>query len=98
MRSEKSRMPTPAKRSESSLQMASSSASPSPCTLDLAPVSSPLHEELVDIVVLVRGRVQRMPVCLGMLCNWRCEMKYPDLSLQPSRLDAPSPSPPPSLS
>jgi hypothetical protein len=68
-RSAKSPMPTPAKPSESSLQMASSSASPSPCTLDLAPGNSQLREELVDTVVSVRGRVQLMLVCPGMLCQ-----------------------------
>jgi hypothetical protein len=67
----KSPMPTPAKPSESSLQMASSSASLSQCTLDPAPVSSLLHEELVDTVVSVRGRARLMLVCQGMFWwNW----------------------------
>ena len=62
-------MPTPAKPSASSLPMASSSANPSPCTLDLALGTLLLHEESVDIVVSVSGRVQQMLVCPGML-SW----------------------------
>src|SRR4051794_13358689 len=80
MKSAKSRTPTPAKPSENSLQMASSSESPLPCTLDLAPVNSPLHEELVDTVVLVRERVQRMLVCSGMVChNWGFQVRCSDI-------------------
>lgn len=67
MKSAKSPMPIPAKPSASSLQMASSSESLLPCTLDLAPATLLLHEELVDTVVSVSGRVQRMLVCPGML-------------------------------
>ena len=58
---------TPVKLSENSSQMASSSASQSPCTPDPALATSQLHEELVDTVVSVRGRVPRMLVCLGMM-------------------------------
>jgi hypothetical protein len=65
MRRAKSQTPTPAKPSESSSLMASSSASQSPCTPDRALASSQLPDELVDTVVSVRGRVQRTPVCQG---------------------------------
>jgi hypothetical protein len=65
MRPAKSQMPTPAKPSESSSLMASSSASQSPCTPDPALANSQLHDDLVDTVVSVRGRVQRTPVCQG---------------------------------
>jgi len=66
MRSARSQTPTPVKPSASSLPMVSSSASQSPCTLDPAPVSSLLPDELVDTVVSVRERVLLMLVCQGM--------------------------------
>ena len=66
MRRTKSAMQTPAKLSESSSPMASSSGSLSPCTLDRVPETFKLLDESVDIVVLVNGRVLLMLVCQGM--------------------------------
>lgn len=46
--------------------MASLSASLSPCTPDRVPETYKLLDELVDIVVLVNGRVPLMLACPGM--------------------------------
>jgi hypothetical protein len=62
----RSAMQTPAKLSGSWSPMALSSASLSQCTLGRVPGSFKLLDELVDIVVLVNGRVLLMLVCQGM--------------------------------
>jgi hypothetical protein len=109
MRRTKSAMQTPAKLSGSSSPMASSSASLSPCTLDRVPETFKLPDELVDIVVLVNGRVLPMLACQGTPCPHEriyCEWCYfrpskvcsnaDHLPSQPSDVDAKTQSPPPS--